>query len=259
MTRSQRALAAVYGGKQIAPATNRAGQIFIVASPRSRTGKTFLAQLLTDFLSIDGDDVQAFDLNPSEYALAECRPAVTQKLNLNTTQDQVALFDRLIVNDGIAKVVDVGQASYERFVALIEEIGFIEEARRRSLDVTLLYAADQRPASAEAYRQFQQRFPNVALVPVFNQAIVEGQKVREDYRFARRAGVPLQIAYLPPVLKAIADKSGYSFADFHAQLPSAIPIGDGLELRSWTRRAFLEFRELELRLLLEKLRASLGR
>src|SRR5258705_11287844 len=111
MTRSQRALAAVYGGKQIAPATNRGGQIFIVASPRSRTGKTFLAQLLTDFLSIDGDDVQAFDLNPSEYALAECRPAVTQKLNLNTTQDQVALFDRLIVNDGIAKVVDVGQAS----------------------------------------------------------------------------------------------------------------------------------------------------
>jgi hypothetical protein len=37
----------------------------------------------------------------------------------------------------------------------------------------------------------------------------------------------------------------------------AIPIGLAFELRSWTRRAFLELRELELRLLLEKLRAAL--
>jgi hypothetical protein len=37
----------------------------------------------------------------------------------------------------------------------------------------------------------------------------------------------------------------------------AIPVGLGLELQAWTRRAFLEFREFELRLLLEQLRASL--
>ena len=34
----------------------------------------------------------------------------------------------------------------------------------------------------------------------------------------------------------------------------AVPIGPAFELRSWTKRTFLEFRELELRLLLEKLR-----
>jgi len=44
---------------------------------------------------------------------------------------------------------------------------------------------------------------------------------------------------------------------FHAQLPVGVPIGLAFELRSWTKRTFLEFRELELRLLLEKLRASL--
>jgi hypothetical protein len=36
-----------------------------------------------------------------------------------------------------------------------------------------------------------------------------------------------------------------------------VAVGPVFELRSWTRRTFLEFRELELRLLMEKLRASL--
>jgi hypothetical protein len=36
-----------------------------------------------------------------------------------------------------------------------------------------------------------------------------------------------------------------------------IPIGLAFELRSRIRRTFLEFRELELRLLLERLRAAL--
>jgi hypothetical protein len=40
-------------------------------------------------------------------------------------------------------------------------------------------------------------------------------------------------------------------------LPVETPIGHAFELRSWTKRVFLEFRELELRLLLERLCASL--
>jgi hypothetical protein len=69
--------------------------------------------------------------------------------------------------------------------------------------------------------------------------------------------VPLQIPLLPAAAVLHAERSGHSFVDFHDQLPVAVPIGPAFELRSWTRRTFLEFRELELRLLLEKLRASL--
>jgi hypothetical protein len=59
------------------------------------------------------------------------------------------------------------------------------------------------------------------------------------------------------MLKAQMEKSRHSFADVHERLPVRIPIGLAFELRAWTRRTFLEFRELELRLLLEKLRGSL--
>ena len=65
------------------------------------------------------------------------------------------------------------------------------------------------------------------------------------------------IMALAPMLKAQLEKSRASFADVHADLPLAVPIGLASELRAWTRRTFLEFRELELRLLLEKLRTAL--
>ena len=242
---SQKVLAAVYDVTPLVPAeavgAGRRAPVFIVASPRSHSGKTFLARLLTDFLRLDGGDVQAFDLNPGDGTLADDRPAVTTRSDLDTTEDQVALFDRLVVNDGIAKVVDVGHATFERFFGLAEEIGFIEEARRHSVELLLLYAVSPHPKSANAYRKLQQRFPGLVVVPVFNEAILKGQKVREQYPVMRAAAVPLQIATLPPDLKAHADNSA------------------SFELRSWTRRAFLEFRELELRLLLEKVRASLAR
>jgi hypothetical protein len=59
------------------------------------------------------------------------------------------------------------------------------------------------------------------------------------------------------VLKAQIERSHYSFADVHNRLPFGIPVGLAFELRAWTRRTFLQFRELELRLLLETLRAAL--
>jgi len=238
-------------------ATTRRTPIVIVASPRTQSGKTFLAQLVIDYLRLDSGEVEAFDLNPGDYALAACRPSVTVQSDLGTTQAQITLFDRLIVNDGVAKVVDVGSASFERFFTLCEEIGFISEARKRAFDVIILFPAEAHPAAARTYEQLRLRFPRTFVVAVLNEAILKGRKVRENFPFARASAIPLQIPLLPPALKAYAERSDYTFTEFHAQLPITVPMGHALELRSWTKRTFLEFRELELRLLMEKLRAAL--
>ena len=95
------------------------------------------------------------------------------------------------------------------------------------------------------------------IVPVLNEEILKGKKLREEFPFAHAAAIPVQIPTLAPMLKAQIEKSLYSFSDVHGKLPIGIPIGLAFELRSWTWRTFIEFRELELRLLLEKLRASL--
>jgi hypothetical protein len=243
--------------KIAAPPGNRRTPIFIIASPRPRTGKTFLARLLVDYCRLDGGKVKAFDLNPGAYELAVSRPSVTVRSDLSTTPDQVALFDPLVVNDGTAKVVDIGYTSFERFFALCEEIGFFNEARRREFEVVILFAAEANPVAAMIYEQLRRRFAQAIVVAVLNEGILNGRNIREHYRFARAAEMPLQIPLLSLALKAYAGRTDGAFTHFEAKAPAAVPMGQAFELRAWTKQAFVTFREFELRLLLDKLQASL--
>jgi hypothetical protein len=231
--------------------------VFIVASPRPVNGKTFLARLVIDFLRMNGGPVEAFELAPGDAALSDQLPDLTSYSDLERTKGRMRLFDRLITSDGVAKVVDVGHLAFQRFFSVMDEITFAEAAQRRSLEVIVLYAADAHTTSIKAYDILQRRLPSLVLVPVFNDGILKGKKLRDQYPFTRAAAVPLQIPLLPPALKAHAERSGLSLADFHSQASAPVPFGPGFELRSWTKRVFLEFRELELRLLMERLRASL--
>jgi len=240
-----------------APTARRRTPIFIVASPRPQVGKTFIARLLLDFLRLQGDDPVAFDLNPSGDALRDYLPALAVASDVEDIKGQMALFDRLIVHDGTPKVVDLGNASFERFFTIARQIRFIEGAQRRSIEPMILFAADPHPVAVKAYADLQRRFPSAVVIAEFDDAIVKGRKLRDQFPFTRTAAVPLQIAALSPMLKAQIERSSRSFADVHDHLPADIPVGLGYELRAWTRRTFVEFRELELRLLLEQLRASL--
>jgi hypothetical protein len=171
----------------------------------------------------------------------------------------MALFDRLVTDDGVARVIDVGYGSFERFFEIAEQIGMFGERGRRSLDSLVLFATDAHPISAISYAQLRRRFESAVVVPIFNEAIAASKKLRDDFPFYRAAAVPLQISTLAPMLRAQLELSRSSFIDFYDALPPGIPAGLAYELRSWTRRTFIEFRELELRLLLEKLRSALPR
>jgi hypothetical protein len=231
--------------------------VYIVASPRRGTGKTFLARLLIDFYLADRRPLRAFDLNPDEPALANHAPSHTVVADISETRGQMALFDTLIADDGRTGIVDLQHLSYKAFFALAEEIAFFEEARHRGIEPVILFAADQQPASAQAYAALQERFARTILVPVQNEAITRMAKLHEKFPTYRAAFVPLHFPVLSPLLKAAAEKHDCSFADLHETPPLDIPIDVGFALRNWTKRAFLQLRELELRLLLEKLRTSL--
>jgi hypothetical protein len=233
--------------------------LFVVASPRPRTGKTFLARLVVDFLRLDGDAVNAFDLNPIDGSLADLLPHHASRAEIGSTHGQMALFDRLIAEGGVPKVIDLGSDSFARFFQVLEEIDFLPEAARHSVEPVIFYCADPHPASSQAYCRLRGALPEVLIVPVFNDAIAKGRKLRDQFPFIRAAAVPLQIPVLPPTLKLHAGQRGRSFKEFHGKTPAEIPAGPAAELRAWTRRVFLELRELELRLLLEKLRGSLRR
>ena len=54
----------------------------------------------------------------------------------------MALMDRLIVNDGVAKVIDLGFHAFDEFFKMSEEIGFMKEAERRGVAPIVLFVGD---------------------------------------------------------------------------------------------------------------------
>jgi hypothetical protein len=229
--------------------------VYVVCSARPRVGKTMVARLLTEFLIANDRPVVAFDLNPEETALAGFLPRHAALANLGDTRGQIALFDRLIVNDATAKVVDLGTVSSERFFKLMHEFSFVQEARRRGIEPVILFLADPDRRSIQAYANLHRRLPEAARVPVLNEGlwrVQQGQLSPGAFPIHRAGAEPVRIPLLPPFLKAIIEKPGFTFTGFLSR-PAETETG----LHDFIKRAFIEFRELELRLLLEQLKSRL--
>src|SRR6201989_742683 len=107
--------------------------VFIICSPRPLVGKTLIARLLSEFLLLKNGNVAAFDINLKEPSLLEYLPRVTETADVIDTYGKMQLMDRLIVNDGVAKVIDLGYHAFDEFFKMCDEIGFMKEAARGGL------------------------------------------------------------------------------------------------------------------------------
>src|SRR6478672_6343352 len=101
--------------------------VYIICSPRPLVGKTLMARLLSEFLLLKNGDVAAFDINLKEPSLLEYLPRTTETADVDDTFGKMALMDRLIVNDAVAKVIDLGYHAFDEFFKMTDEIGFLKE------------------------------------------------------------------------------------------------------------------------------------
>jgi hypothetical protein len=229
--------------------------VTIVASPRSRVGKTLLVRLLTDFHAQEGRAVEAFDLNSGGGGtLAAYLPDRTTVSEIASTQGQIALFDRLIADDGITKVVDLGHESFAGFFALANQLGFAEEAHRRAIAPAILFVITPDATAVEAYGSLRSRFPLAVLAPLHNEIFGASQH-RGKYDLT--GGALAHLPALAPGLRKSIETPPFSFADA-ALANSAIPLAVQTELQVWLRRVWRELRELDLRILLAELKSSIG-
>src|SRR6202012_2089373 len=113
--------------------------VYIICSPRPQVGKTLAARLLTEFLLLKNGHVTAFDVNLKEPTLVDFLPDVTETAEIDDTFGKMALMDRLIIHDGMAKVIDLGFHAFDEFFKMTEEIGFMKEAVRRSVAPIILF------------------------------------------------------------------------------------------------------------------------
>src|SRR6202158_4956164 len=146
--------------------------VYIICSPRPLVGKTLIARLLSEFLLLKNGTVAAFDINLKEPSLLEYLPDITETAEVDDTFGKMALMDRLIVNDGIAKVIDLGFPAFDEFFKMSEEIGFVAEARRPGLRPASLCVAPPARAWARGYPMLQQQIPQTALVTIDNEYVL---------------------------------------------------------------------------------------
>src|ERR1700742_3257207 len=149
--------------------------VYIICSPRPQVGKTLIARLLSEFLLLKNGRVTSFDVNLKEPSLLDFLPAVTETAEFSDTFGKMQLMDRLIVNDSVAKVIDLGFHAFDEFFKMIDEIGFMKEALRRGGAPIVLFVADTDRPSARAHETLRRLIPQQSLVTVDNEFVVRGE------------------------------------------------------------------------------------
>jgi hypothetical protein len=216
--------------------------VYIICSPRPLVGKTLLARLWSEFLLLKNGSVASFDINLKEPSLLDYLPKITETADVIDTYGKMQLMDRLIINDGVAKVIDLGYHAFDEFFKMIDEIGFMKEALRRHVAPVVLFVADSDRASARGHEMLRRQIPPRALITIDNEFVVRG-----ELPAAMGQGQVLRISALPVFLKTYIDRLNFSFTGYlrHERDSST-------ELHQWIRRNYTIFRDLELSVMLQR-------
>ena len=213
--------------------------VYIVCSPRPQVGKTVLARLLTEFLLLKNGEVLAFDVGFREPSLIDYLPRITETADISDTYGKIQLMDRVILDDGIAKVIDLGYHSFDEFFKMSEEIGFLKEAARRNVAPVVLFCTDSERASVRAYDTLRRQIPRSLLITIENEHVL-----RDDLPELLTRGRMLRIPALPLFLKTYIDRTSFSFTNYLRRERDS-----SSELHQWIRRIYYALRELELELI----------
>ncbi len=230
--------------------------VTIIASPRPRVGKTMLARLVTDFHIHEGRAAAAFDLNTGETALARFAPEHAAPADIADVKGQMALFDRLVADDDVAKIVDVGHEKFEEFFTQAVRIGLAEEARHRDIAPSILFIATPDRSSIEAYRRLRSLMPLATLTPAYNELLGPPQH-RDSYPVLGHRE-PLRFPALAPALRKYIERPPFSFADEQLANDRSIPLDGHIELQRWLRKTYGQLRELENQIDVDRVTSHIG-
>jgi hypothetical protein len=213
--------------------------VYIVCSPRPQVGKTVLARLLSEFLLLKNGQVLAFDVSLREPSLIDYLPKITETADISDTYGKIQLMDRVILHDGIAKVIDLGYHAFDEFFKMSDEIGFLKEASRRNVAPIILFCADTERASLRSYDTLRHHIPRSQLITVENEHVL-----RDDLPDLFTRGRMLRVPALPLFLKTYIDRTSFSFTGYLRREKDS-----STELHQWIRRNYYSLRELEMELI----------
>jgi hypothetical protein len=169
----------------------------------------------------------------------------------------MALFDSIIADRRATKIIDLSHRTFWDFFTIADQIGFFEEARRQAIEPLILFMIDPSPKSAKAYTILRRWCAAASLLPVRNQLVARGIPYCATFPNESAVSVSLEIPLLGAALKPLVEQPSFSFARFWRTTPVSLPVRLDDELRAWSKRIVLQFREIELWLMCEDILSAL--
>src|SRR4029078_169015 len=121
---------------------------------------------------------------------------------------------QLVAADATAKVVDLGHSMFDRFFTVMRQVDVAAEAQRRGVVPIVLYLAEHDDRARQGYAMLNDRFAEIALVPVLNHAIPQVARYRDGSPPTERGGAALNIPALSAVLHSIIERPGFTFVGY---------------------------------------------
>ena len=219
--------------------------VFVVCSPHPRAGVTTTATLLSEYFTWRGLSVEGFDTDPYESAFANRFPDRVEVTDISTIQGQISLFDKLLIFDDKPRIVDVWNRSFQKFFTILQETGFAEEAKRLSIEIVLIYCADELPASLVTAKQISLLWPDMPMIVVGNEGAAEFRANINHFLASFPTRLSLHIRELDPQVSRSINKDSFSYAEFLKNPPFDMSIIVRSALRKWLVHVFTQFQRLE--------------
>jgi hypothetical protein len=138
------------------------------------------------------------------------------------------LFDTLVSPSAAPRVVDVTHRSFAKFFHLMEEIGYVEEARERGNEPAIFYMLDREPETYARGIALREHFKDCSFVLVENEANGKPERAVQlgiDYMTLMRHDLQLKLPALDPMFAAVIDDPYLSLSGFMQDPPAGMPPG----------------------------------
>ena len=127
--------------------------------------------------------------------------------------------------------IDLGYSSFDQFFAIMAEIDFLREARRRLIEPIVLFVSDPAAATVRGYAELRSRSA-ATFVPVHNKS-VSLMFAKEDFPGLRAECGFIRIPRLSPIVRGVIDRPSFSFAAYMTEQP-----GGPTEVHQWVSEIF---------------------
>ena len=113
--------------------------VILVGADKGGVGKTTVARTLLDYFSAHNTPTRAFDTESPRGTLKRFHPAVTEVVDVTEVPDQMKIFDTLGNDEAKVTVIDVRAGLLSPTLQALNDIGFIESAKKGQITFAVFH------------------------------------------------------------------------------------------------------------------------